>query len=56
MTACYLLHDHRFDASRDALQFFDEARTQTAKVSSYVLVLNSLHNIYDGKFIGSDCT
>ena len=34
MITSFLLHDHQFDIAKDALQFYGEARTQTAKVST----------------------
>ena len=33
MICSYLLHDRLFDSTKDALQFYGEARTQNAKVS-----------------------
>ncbi len=33
MICSYLLHDKLFDNTKDALQFYGEARTQNAKVS-----------------------
>ena len=34
MICSYLLHDRLFDSTKDALQFYGEARTQNAKVNT----------------------
>lgn len=42
MICAYLLHDRLFDAVKDALQFYGEARTQNAKVNNISCLCTSL--------------
>lgn len=46
MVVSYLLYDRQFDTASNALQYFAEARTQTAQVSASVCVCVFLAKLF----------